>query len=188
MPVTFSEELLTVIFMEILAGSSFTGLMWYLFIRKTPKVIITAKIGGIRRIIKEVKFNIKELSSVKKVSIAKKERKYHLNGKYAIENKKGKPTIYFDKDNVEPLNIGEDIPRNAEDFNNLTDNEFTRNFIKGENVRMYLIIIAILAIGLMISITLTMYIIQNPEQFIHAAVNGTKTVVTTTKGVSPVNP
>lgn len=186
MPFVVSEELLTVIIMEIGTMAGFVGVFWYIFIRKTPKMIITAKVGGIRRIIKEVKFNIAETS--KKVKVGKRERTYHINAKYAIENKKAKPTIYYDKDNIEPLSIGEDIPRNSEDFNTLTDNEFTRSFLKGENTRLYLIIIAILAVGMMVAITVIMYIMQNPEQFIHTAVNGTKIITTTTKGVSPVNP
>lgn len=183
-----TEQLLFALLMEIGTMAGFAFLMWYIFIRKTPKLIFTAKIGGIRRIIKEVKYNISENTKI--VKIGKKERRYMINPKFAIENKKGKPIIYYDKDDVEPLNIGGDMNRNPEDLNNLIDNEYIKGFLKGDKVRIYIIIILILAIGLTAMAMFTMYVVQNPEQFIHTAVNGTKTIVTTTQhgGVSPVIP
>lgn len=160
------------------------GLVWFMFIRDTNKLYITQKIGGVRKIIRKVTFK----SDNETKTVLGKDYNLDTQDDRCIQSKKGKTIIFVDKDNTEPLFIGEEKEHKpSRKFHDITENKIIHSVFGSGNDKMLVLVILILAFAVIALVFALMYVMQNPEMFIQ---NITRTVImpNNNNGISPVNP
>lgn len=147
------------IFMVLISGGGFA--VYLIFLKPSPKAHLLKKIGDTYHLVKTVKFKLNQSS------LKYRNKTYLLDTKISIVWKKAKPHIFFDIDDMKPLDYKENkIKYDPQMFQTLTDNSMLKNIFGKDQEKIMIIIILILVIGLLISVAFNFYVISNPEAFI----------------------
>lgn len=162
------------------------GLVWFMFIRDTNKLYITQKIGGVRKIIRKVSFKSDESSK----TVLSKDYNLNTQDDRCIQSKKGKIIMFVDKDDTEPLYIGEEKEHKpSSKFHDVTENKIIHSVFGSGNDKMLMLIVLILAFGVIALTFALMYVMQNPEMFIKPIGNASTVIINNGHSpISPVNP
>jgi len=128
------EFLMSIVFS--IAG--FFGIILFIFIRDTPKLYITQKIGGVRKIIKKVTFKLTEDTK----TVLGRDYQLDLSDDRCVSSKKGKPIVFYDKDGLTPLFIGEEKEHKvSKKFHDITENKIIHSVFGSGNDKMLMLVV-----------------------------------------------
>jgi len=150
---------------------------YFLVIKKTPKAHILKKIGDTYEHVATKNFKLSA------TTIKYKNKIYDLDLTKAIRWRKSKPHIFFDIEKLSPLTFFENKIYNAEMFQTLTDNTLLKKLFGKDAEKLLIIVVLVLGVALIISVAFNLYVVSNPQQFIHTATNTTSVII---KGNSPI--